>query len=156
MKIGHFEYKVLLWYIIVLKKPAEDLWVHALCHREVCHSQIWWHWYVYTSLSVMWKYHAMLPQTIPRSAIFVNATWHIKATVLICKKKTPLSWEVPMGVVLISLHPNDHIHCNWFWQNIHTGECQQNIVFLNFKYLQKYFVAKSTSVKEWELSFWSR
>lgn len=88
-------------------------------------------------------------------AIFINATWHIKATVLICKKKkNPLSREVPMGFVLISLHPYDYIHHNWFWQNIHTGECQQNIVFLNFKYLQEYFAAKSMLVKELEMSFY--
>lgn len=64
--------------------------------------------------------------------------------------------EVPMGFVLISLHPYDYIHHNWFWQNISMDEYQQNIVFLNFKYLQKYFVAKSMLVKELELSFWSR
>ena len=29
-------------------------------------------------------------------------------------KKTPLSMEVPMGFVLISLHPYDYIHHNWF------------------------------------------
>lgn len=56
-----------------------------------------------------------------------------------------------MGFVVIILHPYDDIQHNWFWQNIHTGECQQNIVFLNFKYLQKYFVAKSAFVKALEL-----
>lgn len=118
---------------------------------------LWWNWYVFMSLHKgrMWKYHAMLPQTISVIGNLhkCNLT-HQSNCPHMQEKKNPLSREVPMGFVLISLHPYDYIHHNWFWQNIHTGECQQNIVFLNFKYLQEYFAAKSMLVKELEMSFY--